>query len=266
MCELLGMSANTPTDLCFSFSGLSERGGHVGPHKDGWGVVFYEEKGIRSFHDPEPCADSVIAQFLKQYPIKSKTAICHIRQANVGDISLANTHPFYRELWGRHWVFAHNGQLPRFSRRVGHYEPVGDSDSEDIFCDLMNVIRQQLPRDAMPQQLATHLATLAQEYAQQGVFNCLLSNGDWLFSFCSTQMASITRRAPFGSTTLLDTDLQVDFAAVTTPKDVVSIIATRPLTSDEEWRLYKPGDWILWHQGEILSEGHVDISNSFSTD
>ena len=27
MCELLGMSANVPTDICFSFRGLMQRGG-----------------------------------------------------------------------------------------------------------------------------------------------------------------------------------------------------------------------------------------------
>ena len=27
MCELLGMSANVPTDICFSFTGLVQRGG-----------------------------------------------------------------------------------------------------------------------------------------------------------------------------------------------------------------------------------------------
>ena len=26
MCELLGMSANVPTDICFSFTGLVQRG------------------------------------------------------------------------------------------------------------------------------------------------------------------------------------------------------------------------------------------------
>ena len=49
----------------------------------------------------------------------------------------------------------------------------------------------------MPEQLAETLVALSKEYAQQGVFNCLLSNGDWLFTFCSTKLASITRRAPF---------------------------------------------------------------------
>ena len=53
MCELLAMSANTPTDLCFSFTGLTRRGGQTGPHKDGWGVAFYEGKGVRAFHDAD---------------------------------------------------------------------------------------------------------------------------------------------------------------------------------------------------------------------
>jgi hypothetical protein len=40
MCELLGMNANVPTDICFSFSGLASRGGRTGPHTDGWGIAF----------------------------------------------------------------------------------------------------------------------------------------------------------------------------------------------------------------------------------
>lgn len=45
MCELLGMSANVPTDICFSFSGLVQRGGGTGPHKDGWGLLFMKGRG-----------------------------------------------------------------------------------------------------------------------------------------------------------------------------------------------------------------------------
>ncbi|MGL5672600.1 MAG: class II glutamine amidotransferase, partial [Plesiomonas shigelloides] len=48
MCELLGMSANVPTDICFSFTGLARRGGQTGPHKDGWGITFYEGRGFRT--------------------------------------------------------------------------------------------------------------------------------------------------------------------------------------------------------------------------
>lgn len=259
MCELLGMSANTPTDLCFSFTGLTQRGGKTGPHKDGWGVSFYEGKGVRSFHDADPSATSEIASMVQGHPIKSETAICHIRQANVGDINLANTHPFIRELWGRYWVFAHNGQLESFEPKAGIYEAVGDTDSENIFCDIMNHMRADLSRNATPEQLAQDLVKLAQNYAKQGVFNCLLSNGDWLFTFCSTKLACITRRAPFGPARLTDADVTVDFEAETTPNDVVSIIATEPLTSDEEWHIYEPGEWKLWQQGEVIADGKASL-------
>ena len=72
LCELLGMNANVPTDICFSFAGLMRRGGATGPHRDGWGIALYEGKGCRTFHDPKPSAHSEIARFIREYPIKSR--------------------------------------------------------------------------------------------------------------------------------------------------------------------------------------------------
>jgi len=33
------MECNVPTDIMFSFAGLSARGGRRGPHADGWGLA-----------------------------------------------------------------------------------------------------------------------------------------------------------------------------------------------------------------------------------
>jgi glutamine amidotransferase len=68
------------------------RGGATGPHRDGWGIALYEGKGCRTFHDPKPSAHSEIARFIREYPIKSRIVICHIRRANRGRIALENTH------------------------------------------------------------------------------------------------------------------------------------------------------------------------------
>lgn len=46
MCELLALSANTPTDLRFSFRGLRRRGGATGQHGDGWGLASYDPDGL----------------------------------------------------------------------------------------------------------------------------------------------------------------------------------------------------------------------------
>lgn len=257
MCELLGMSANVPTDLCFSFAGLTRRGGETGPHRDGWGVVFYEGKGVQAFHDAMPSAQSRLAEVVQTHPIKSEIALCHIRQANVGDVSLANTHPFKRELWGRYWTFAHNGQLSGFRGERENYEPVGTTDSEAVFCDLLNRIRREVPRDADRDELIGYIVSCCRGYARYGVFNLLLSNGDWLFTYCTSKLVCIIRRAPFGPARLKDADVTVDFGTQTTPDDVVSVIATEPLTSDEIWDRYEPHEWRLWVGGEVVRQGRL---------
>lgn len=259
MCELLAMSANTPTDLCFSFTGLARRGGEAGPHADGWGVAFYEGRGVRVFHDPGASASSRIAELVQTHPIKSEAAICHIRQANVGRISLENTHPFIRELWGRYWTFAHNGQLHGFVPRSGVYQPVGETDSEAVFCDLLNRIRETFDAETPDHRLIDAIVEACRDYARYGVINLLLSNGEWVFTFCTTRMCAITRRAPFGPARLRDADVTVDFEAETTPDDIVSVIATDPLTSDERWDAYLPGEWQLWCKGEVAARGREPV-------
>lgn len=260
MCELLGMSANVPTDIVFSFTGLMQRGGRTGPHRDGWGIAFYEGRGLRLFQDPQASAESEVARLVQRYPIKSELVIGHIRQANVGRIALANTHPFVRELWGRNWCFAHNGQLADFQPPLGAYRPVGDTDSERAFCDLLNRLRRAFPEPVEVGTLLPTLVAACREYRSRGVFNCLLSNGDWLFTFCSTKLAEITRRAPFGPAQLKDADLTVDFQAETTPDDVVTVIATEPLTANETWTAHRPGEWSLWRLGECVARGLVPVA------
>lgn len=252
MCELLGMSANVPTDICFSFAGLMKRGGGTGPHRDGWGIAFYEGKGCRTFHDPHPSCQSEIAQLLRRYPIKSRTVISHIRRANRGQVALENTHPFTRELWGRMWTFAHNGQLKGIKKRpVSYFQPVGTTDSEHAFCWMMEQIRMRYPdpprRDAA---LTALVRDLAEDLGGLGVFNLLLSDGRTLWCRCSTNLAWLTRRAPFGAAQLIDEDMTVDFAQETTPDDVVTVIATRPLTRNETWTVMEAGSMVAFRNGE----------------
>ena len=246
MCELLGMSANVPTDICFSFTGLVQRGGGTGPHKDGWGITFYEGKGCRTFKDPQPSFNSPIARLVQDYPIKSCSVIAHIRQANRGEVALENTHPFTRELWGRNWTFAHNGQLKGYkSLETGNFRPVGDTDSEYAFCWLLHRLTQRYPRTpGNMTAMFRYVAELAGELRNKGVFNMLLSDGRYVMAFW------ITRRAPFGVATLLDRDVEIDFQRETTPNDVVSVIATQPLTGNENWNRIAPGEWALFCLGE----------------
>ncbi|SDO30138.1 glutamine amidotransferase [Halomonas shengliensis] len=256
MCELLGMSANVPTDICFSFTGFLHRGGGTGPHRDGWGIAFYEEGGYRDFRDPHPSVRSPIARLIRDYPIKSHVVISHIRQANVGQVRLANTHPFVREMWGQPWCYAHNGQLAGWQALpLSFYTPVGDTDSEHAFCWLLGELRRRFPRrpanDVEREGMWRLLHQLCERLRGLGVFNLLLADGDYLYTFCSTKLAHITRRAPFGQASLSDAELAVNFAEHTTPDDIVSVIATEPLTDNEAWERMAPGELLVWRDGTI---------------
>ncbi len=96
MCQLLGMNCNTPTDATFSFRGFAQRGGRTDHHGDGWGIAFFEGRGVRLFIDRESACDSPVAELIARYPIKSRNVISHIRKATHGVVSLENCHPFVR--------------------------------------------------------------------------------------------------------------------------------------------------------------------------
>jgi len=257
MCELLGMSANVPTDIRFSFTGLMQRGGRTGPHRDGWGITFYEDQGCRTIKDPAPCCDSPIAKLVQACPIKSRAVIGHIRQANRGPVALKNTHPFTREQWGRFWTFAHNGQLTDYQalQQSGKHLPVGDTDSETAFCWLLNELDRKYPhKPADMQAMFRYLGELCLQLQQFGIVNILLSDGDYLFSFCSNTLHWLTRRAPFGLARLIDEDVAIDFNQETTANDVVTVIATLPLTSDEQWHKMEAGYYLLFKNGECVGD------------
>lgn len=256
MCQLMGMSANVPTDARFSFTGLVQRGGGTDIHRDGWGIVFYRDKGIQEFRDPAPSVHSDVAKLVQVTAIKSKTVISHIRQANVGAINLENTHPFTREMWGQYWAFAHNGQLRGIKKRLplGRYLPVGSTDSEHIFCWMLDQIYQRFPSRPRSQKALWQLvAELAGPLHDAGVCNFLLSDSRVLFAHCSKRLHWITRRAPFGKAQLKDAEVTVDFAEETSPDDVVTVIATEPLTVNEVWGQARPGELLVFKDGLLAA-------------
>lgn len=258
MCQLLGMNANVPTDICFSFKGFRARGGRTDQHADGWGIAFFEGRGLRTFLDPSPASHSPVAELVHNYPIKSCNVIAHIRRATQGVVSLENCHPFQRELWGRHWVFAHNGNLvglapPRPSDR---FLPVGTTDSEAAFCRILQRLVAS-HGDELSDVSTLHrlVAQEAKRISELGPFNFLLSNGQWLFAHCATSMYYIVRQSPFRSAHLLDEDVTVDFSQLTQPNDRVAIVATLPLTDDESWTEMQPRELIAFENGVPLHLG-----------
>jgi glutamine amidotransferase len=248
------MNCNTPTDVTFSFSGFAQRGGNTGDHADGWGIAFFEGAGLRHFVDHQRAVDSPVAELIRRYPIKSRNVIAHIRKATQGAVALENCHPFVRELWGRYWVFAHNGDLKDFWPRLhAGFRPVGNTDSERAFCWIMQELSKSHAGVPSVQELTLTLRDLASQIAKHGTFNFLLSNGQALWAHASTHLYYIERKHPFARAHLADEDLSVDFASQTTPDDRVAVVVTAPLTSNEAWTAFAPGELKVFVDGTILA-------------
>ena len=251
MCQLLGMNCATPTDITFSFRGFSQRAGITSDHSDGFGIAFFEDKACRLFVDNQSAVESPIAELVRNYPIKSRNVIAHIRKATQGKINLENSHPFSRELWGRQWIFAHNGDLKDFLPELsGRFTPVGNTDSERAFCYLLDQLVKHFGYDEPKlDQVFDLLAEISPSIAEHGTFNFCLSNGQALFTYATTKLHWLVREYPFKPAQLIDIEVEVDFSQVTTPEDRVAVITTEPLTQNEEWTAFQEGEMILFRDG-----------------
>ncbi len=254
MCQLLGMNCATPTDITFSFRGFSQRAGITSDHCDGFGIAFFEDKACRLFVDNQSAVESPIAELIRNYPIKSRNVIAHIRKATQGKINLENSHPFSRELWGRQWIFAHNGDLHGFQPELtGRFSPVGNTDSELAFCYLLEqMVKRFGYSEPTLDQVFDLLLEISPKIAEHGTFNFCLSNGQALFSYAITKLHWLVREFPFQPAQLIDIDVEVDFSEVTTPEDRVAVITTEPLTQNEVWTAFEPGEMILFQYGRPI--------------
>jgi predicted glutamine amidotransferase/predicted TPR repeat methyltransferase len=292
----MGMNCATPTDFNFSFRGFKCRGGNTDIHSHGWGLAMYEGRGVRTFHDTLPCASSPLANMVASYPIKTLNMMAHIRYATQGAVTLENVHPFQRELWGIIWTFAHNGDVPNFGvaiplpseidesvddwsirrpsipqlRMLGHcrteaiYNPVGDTDSEAVFCAILNALKAEFKTLPTLPVLYEAIQKLCCEIVRGNenttILNFLLGCGQFTmfaFSWPGSREGSavwnglhyLVRSPPFKMAKLKDEDYAVNFNETNGENDRVAIIATKPLTTNEEWKEFRRGQLLMFDTG-----------------
>ena len=103
---------------------------------------------------------------------------------------------------------------------------------------------------SIPELTAT-LRELAPVAAAHGSFNFLLGNGQALWAHCSTNLYFVVREHPFTHASLQDDDVTVNFAELTSANDRVAIVVTEPLTRDEVWQAFAPGELRVFEGGRL---------------
>lgn len=272
MCELFAMNSRYPTDVNFSLGEFALHGGGTADHRDGWGIAYALDNEFRIIKEARAAVDSDCVRYIEAHHFKSSLAVSHIRKASPPKIlSFENTHPFDREFMGRRLVFAHNGNLKALDSlswiEPGPYSPMGSTDSEAIFTHILNLIYQRLtssehyaaekhaaekngPEIYNIRLIIDILTEVSPSIRECGTFNFLLSDGKYLIAHGDTSLHFLCRSCHLEENILKSDDLKV--LVNHGPEQQVALVATVPLTENEEWEKFSPGEIRLFHQGSRI--------------
>jgi glutamine amidotransferase len=252
MCELMGLSFDKPMSADFSIRAFALRDVE---NADGWGLSWYPDRSISVVKEALTWRKSGYSKFLESYHgLSSRTYVAHVRHKTVGGLPThADTHPFHRELFGRDYCFAHNGTINGFSSfPLGRYQPVGTTDSEQIFCYVLDLVAcrgEHLQDEASWRWLHSTL----QRINQVGSLNCLLSDGDTLFAYRDLNgwKGLALRKIRFrhkDERVFEDSTMEVTMAGEGDNHGF--IIATCPLTPTG-WHDFAPGQLVVLEGGAL---------------
>jgi transglutaminase-like putative cysteine protease/predicted glutamine amidotransferase len=264
MPNLLGMSFEG--ELAPSFRLICLEPGKSLP--DGWGLGYYPggEPSASVLKEPSPAESSIRGQLARAWEhLESSLFVLHIRSARWGAISDANTQPFVRS-WGRRdWMMCHSGSLDHQLRpETGPFEPVGSTDTEQIFCTLLNRFAARGWRSLMDADLDVVLGWLL-ELDEQGELTTCFTDGRDLLVYADRhgvpihvgELAPPYERVAFG-----DDDLAVDLTQRGAKSRKGVIVCSTPLPSVSgngangavKWRPLGAGSLLLIRQGAIVAE------------
>lgn len=260
MPNLLAMSFEGELAPCFDLRCL-----HPGRQPpDGWGIAYYPggEPSASVLKEPAPPQGSIRSELVKAWEhLAASLFVLHIRTATWGSITDANTQPFSRSYAGRDWLFSHSGSLRhRVEGTVERaaFEPVGSTDSERVFCDLMALFAAQGWRsigDADPALIQAFFGTIS----THGCTTCVLTDARDLLAYADARADGplyIGRVSPpYEKLVLTDADLELDLGrrGIKSRKGV--IVASNILEGDDiAWTPLPPGNLVIVRQGSVIMD------------
>ncbi len=263
MPNLLAMSFEGPLAPCIELHCLRPGGQRL---PDGWGIGWYPggEPSASVLKEPAPPEGSIRSELVKQWEhVEASIFVLHVRAARWGSISDANTQPFARSWGGRDWLYAHSGSLRhRLELSVEpRFEPVGSTDTEAIFCELMSWLYDGKLRTIAEIEPAT-LRRWFDFVNEHGDLTSVLSDGRDLVVYADRDGSSEAWIRPivppYEELVFGDDDALVDLTrrGVKSRKGV--LVASTPLRlngrEDPLWQRVAPGKLVVLREGAIVGE------------
>jgi transglutaminase-like putative cysteine protease/predicted glutamine amidotransferase len=234
---------------------------------DGWGLGYYPagEPTAAILKEPAPPQTSIRSQLaLAWEQVASPLFVLHIRHATWGALSDANTQPFSRT-WGRRdWLIAHAGSLDqRLPDFAGPFEPVGSTDTEQVFCQLLNRCVERNWKNLAEVDLDTFVGWLADLNAIGGLTLCLTDGRDLLVHADrrGVPLWLGELRPPYTRIAFGDDDLGVDLTKRGAKSRKGVVISTEPQEPRDgdagtalAWRQLEPGQVLIIREGAVIAE------------
>jgi glutamine amidotransferase len=276
MCRLFGFRSVIPSQVHRSLLAAENAlGVQSNQHPDGWGVAFYIDGAPHVTRSPSTAGGDALFHRLSGV-VASETVLAHVRKATQGDKTVFNCHPFQH---GR-WVFAHNGDIPRFDELrtalLDLVEPplrrfvMGDTDSEVVFFIFLSELGRATGGARRP--ALTHAVSALQSTVRRvrercdgrpGIEAALLTlmatDGETLLAthggkdlYFSTYKTRCSDRAQCASLSAA--------CEAPSPTGVVNhfIVSSEPLQGENVWLRLEPGDIVGVDRGMRLTRSHLE--------
>jgi predicted glutamine amidotransferase len=276
MCRLFGFRSVIPSQVHRSLLAAENAlGVQSNQHPDGWGVAFYIDGAPHVTRSPSTALGDALFHRLSGV-VASETVLAHVRKATQGDKTVFNCHPFQH---GR-WVFAHNGDIPRFDElRASLLELVeqrlrrfvmGDTDSEVVFFVFLSELSRATGAGKKP-ELADAMTALRSTVkrvrevcdGRPGIDKSLLTlmatDGESLVAthggkelYFSTYKTRCADREHCPSLSAA--------CEAPSPNGSVNhfIVSSEPLQGENVWLPLQPGDIVGVDSGMHVTKSHID--------
>lgn len=250
MCELLGISSDTPDDYKDILRNFFE---HSLDNPHGWGMMVQKNESESGRHilcnktevvkEPVSAIDSVRLDKIIHDMGRQKIILAHIRYATVGTVKYENCHPYTgTDCSGREWTMIHNGTIYS-GNAISKFSSVqkGDTDSERIFLYVLSEINRAIKQSTgnlTARQRFDVIEGLINGLSQRNKLNIMLFDGELLYVHKNMKNTLSFKRQKNGI-----------------------ILATKPL-DDEGWIPLLMTRLLAFKDGRLVYEG-ADHGNVF---
>jgi predicted glutamine amidotransferase len=285
MCRLFGFRSVIPSQVHRSLVAADNAlGRQSAGHPDGWGVAYYIDGAPHVMKSPSHALSDALFHRVSGVA-SSETVLAHVRKATQGPNTVLNCHPFQ---YGR-WVFAHNGDIPRFHKAwrrdiVGEVAPklrrfiLGETDSEVLFFVFLTRLLEKGPLDKphmvddVIDALASAMARVEQivtlEGTEQLLTTCIVTDGTTMAAHQGGRelywSSHKTRCADRGTCASLSEECEAP-----SKSGYVNhlILSSEPLQGENVWNEMSPGDvigvdWRMRLSQRRAGRRYLDVVNS----